>query len=132
MKHVEDFLVIKCVNGNHLFVSMSCTYKPTIMGFSCKALSTLSDTQSFEMCDQDSLCNKIEPDIREHELHADLCLSANLSELTRTNQLGKAMNMIELSKSTVSNNKPHPLTLSVMHAGGLTTSLPVTEQNRLG
>lgn len=100
-KQIEDFLVIKCVNGNHLFASVSCTYKPTLLGFSLKCLTTLKENESLELCDQENLVNVIEADIHEHELHVDLCLSTNRREVTRTHQIRQLPS------------------LSAIHAGGL-------------
>ena len=105
---IEDFLVIKCVNGNHLFASLSCAYKPTILGFSLKCLTSLASSQSFELCDQESLVNVIEADIQEHELHVDLCLSTNRREVSRAHQIGLVAKNFD--------NRP---SLSTLHSGTL-------------
>ncbi len=57
---MDDFLIVRCLNGNDSFATINCVYKPSIIGFSLKALATL-DT-SFEHSDREQL-ERVEHDI---------------------------------------------------------------------
>jgi hypothetical protein len=75
-RFVEDFLIVRCLNGNDSFATISCNYKPTIIGISLKALSTLNEV-SFEKCDQKTLIEVIESQINEYERDLDELFSLN-------------------------------------------------------
>ena len=124
-KSIEDFLVVKCINGNHVFASLSCTYKPTIIGYSLKGLSTLKPNESFELCDQENFVNVIETDIREHELHADLIFSTKRKEVTRENQINMASEFLgrELSGMSLSSMHSGSLSSDVRHNAALTANI---------
>lgn len=62
---VDDFLIVRCLNGNDVFVTISCEYRPSVIGFSLKTLSTLPKDKSF-----DSFEKKNEL-IDEHETHLE-------------------------------------------------------------
>ena len=62
-RKLDDFLIVRCLNGNDLFVTLNCSYKPTIIGISLKALTTLGGCGaevSFEACDQTELIEVVE------------------------------------------------------------------------
>lgn len=76
VKKLEDFLIVKCLNGNDVFVTVSGIYKPTIIGWSLKCLSQLSG--SFEAADQKMLVEVIETEIDSFEAELDQNFTARL------------------------------------------------------
>lgn len=51
LQHLDDFVIVKCINGNDVFVNVVCDYKPTLIGISLKALSLLDENSSFNSYD---------------------------------------------------------------------------------
>lgn len=121
---IEDFLIIKCLGGNHIFASLICIYKPTIIGVSLKALSTLKD--SFEKCDQSQLITKVEGDINKIEKEIDSLFKSNLVYFTQQFQKENVERMLMLDSSEYNlnnlsqfkNQKIQP-TLSNIYSGEL-------------
>lgn len=84
---IEDFLIVRCLNGNDKFATISCNYKPTIMGISLRALTTLNETnESFEKCDQHRLIHEIEHEIDEFEKNLNTLFSLNIKNFSNVIQ----------------------------------------------
>jgi phosphatidylinositol-bisphosphatase len=92
-KQLDDFLILRCLNGNDLFVTLSCNYKPTIIGFSLKALSTLVGL-SFDSCNQDVLIDSIETQIIKHEEDCDLLFRQTMKQMSIESQFDNVEKMI--------------------------------------
>jgi hypothetical protein len=71
-KHLDDILIVKCINGNDLFVNVCCDYLPTIMGVSLKVLSFLEIDKPYIEYDSDFIKN-IENEIYANESQIDKC-----------------------------------------------------------
>ena len=70
MRKLEDFLVVKCTNGNVVFVTVSCTYKPTIIGWSLECLSRRCKVTNLAF-DSSDLSEIFEPEIDKYERKMD-------------------------------------------------------------
>jgi hypothetical protein len=111
-QRIEDFLIIRCLNGNDLFATISCTYKPTIIGLSLKGLSTLnkrnstncaSDIQAqpneeevgvaFENCNQKYFIETIESEVNKYEENMDSVWTAQLRHLSVEKEKLNALRM---------------------------------------
>jgi phosphatidylinositol-bisphosphatase len=71
-RHLDDILIIKCLNGNDLFVNICCDYVPSIMGVSLKALSCLDNDKAFKDCEH-VLIKHIESEVYKSENLIDKC-----------------------------------------------------------
>lgn len=97
-KNLDDFLILRCLNGNDLFVTLSCVYVPSIIGISLKALSTLNQAgQTFGNCDQTNLIEQVETRIDSYEKRIDEMFKEQLRVNTVTVQKEQVDKM--LSKS---------------------------------
>ena len=84
---VDDFLIVRCLNGNDSFATIGCKYKPSIIGFSLKALATLDAQTTFEQCDREHLVERFERDIAAFEQQLGLLVSNFVRDYS--NQLQK-------------------------------------------
>ena len=98
-KKLEDFLIVKCVNGNDVFVTASCTYKPTFIGWSLKCLSQISDGASFNATDQSVLADVVEAEIDRFERELDEIFKSRLIANSTDIQKEK-LHGVETSAST--------------------------------
>lgn len=71
-KHLDDILIVKCVNGNDLFVNVCCDYLPTIIGVSLKVLSVLDNDKPYIEYESEYIKN-IENEIYADENRLDIC-----------------------------------------------------------
>ena len=71
-RHLDDILIVKCLNGNDLFVNVCCQFVPSIMGISLKALSLLEDNKPFTEYDAEFIQN-IEKKVFDIENLLDKC-----------------------------------------------------------
>jgi hypothetical protein len=87
-RKLDDFLILRSLNGNDLFISLNCVYKPTIIGVSLRALSTLNKPErggggeevSFEKCNQVELIGSVEIKIDAYEKRMDELFREKLKE----------------------------------------------------
>jgi hypothetical protein len=94
-KKLTDFLILRCMNGNDLFATVSCVYKPTIIGFSLRALSTLNESDvSFEKCDQSELVDSVENKISVFEKNAEKLFKSKLKDISAVHQKAAAIRMM--------------------------------------
>jgi hypothetical protein len=83
----ENFLVISCLNGNHLFFTASMEYKRTIIGYSIQSLSHSLISQSFyESLDQ---VISIEKEIEKFETSLDKIWLDSLKSISAENEILK-------------------------------------------
>lgn len=83
-KKLEDFLIVKCLNGNDAFVTASCTYRPTVIGFSLKCLSQIGS--AFDQADEGVLVDVIEDEIGKFEAQLDDKFKTKLRQNTADKQ----------------------------------------------
>lgn len=105
---VDDFLILRCLNGNDIFVTLSVEYKPTIIGFSLKTLSAIG--KSFDQCNFKELMEthevqleKFESNINSMWLHSLKFLSAEM-EKKKAEKLFENLNMDKSTKSKLAAN----------------------------
>lgn len=79
-KKLEDFLILKCLNGNDVFITISCSYKPTVIGYSLKCLSQLNG--SFDAADQTQLTEHVEDKIEKFESDLDELFKSRLRSVS--------------------------------------------------
>ncbi|CAF0886229.1 unnamed protein product [Brachionus calyciflorus] len=97
LKKLDDFLIVRCLNGNDSFATITCEYKPTIIGFSLKGLSTLKD--SFEDTDS-KLLEDLENKIKNYEIKMDEEFKTNLTNTSNMHQFEK------LDRLSISSESP--------------------------
>ena len=99
-RQVQDFLIVRCLNGNDIFFTIKCNYKPTIIGFSLKALSTLSTQENtFDKCDIVNLMDAVELEV--HNFESNL----NIIWLTTMKNLSTEIELFGADKMPVVANK---------------------------
>ena len=82
-RQVQDFLIVRCLNGNDIFFTIKCNYKPTIIGFSLKALSTLgSQMDTFDKCDIANLMDVVELEIQNFENNLNIIWLTTMKNLS--------------------------------------------------
>jgi hypothetical protein len=134
---IEDFLIVRCLNGNDKFATISCNYKPTIMGISIRGLTTLNETnESFEKCEQDKLIHEIENNIEEFEKNLNILFSLNIKNFSNVIQRENAAryalnNSIDFNRSSqvidnskiTKTSKPLTSSMSIEHIPSLPQSM---------
>lgn len=100
-RKLEDYLIVRCLNGNDLFAVVTCTYKPTIIGFSIKGLSTLGANSSIETCDQKEFIDSIENEIGEFEKNLD----TKFKECSKNNFINSQCENVEKFMSSLEMDK---------------------------
>ena len=120
---IDDFLIVKCLGGNDLFVTITSEYEPTIIGFSLKSLSTLvpnsyspnsnlMTTQDIPFIESDLkfLISRVEKEIEEFEKNIDVqwrnCFKQNSIKIAE-GYAGKLEKDKGLIKTTPNHSKSH-------------------------
>lgn len=113
-QRIEDFIIIRCLNGNDVFFTVSCDYKRTIIGFSLKSLSTLNSSKnkddndlkkeiSFDDCNKTELIETTEKEIESFETKTNELWSSTLKKISIEKEFKRAQNTIE--KLTIKKEK---------------------------
>lgn len=92
-KKMEDFLIVRCLNGNDSFATVTCHYQPTLIGASLKALSTIED--SFQNTDLDHLEN-LEKKIKFNETKVDKDFKQNFDNLLNNFQANSEYSLVTI------------------------------------
>ena len=92
-KKMEDFLIVRCLNGNDSFATVTCQYQPTLIGASLKALSTIKE--SFENTDLDQF-QKLEEKIKFYEIKVDKDLKQNFDNLLNNFQANSEYSLVTI------------------------------------
>ena len=98
------------VSGNDIFVSLFCDYKPTIIGFSIKTLSTLAQKQCFEEIDSKQLYEVHEAKLESYEKNMDAIWthSLKLMPILLASELeGEKLKKLEAQQSNVPSEPSH-------------------------
>ncbi len=91
--NIDDFLIIRCLNGNDIFVTLNCEFTPSIIGFSLKTLSSLGNQASaiaFKEPELKARIEEIELKIEKFEMNLNSMWLHSLKSLSSMFQIKDA------------------------------------------
>ncbi|RMZ94501.1 Type II inositol 1-4-5-trisphosphate 5 [Brachionus plicatilis] len=92
-KKLEDFLIVRCLNGNDSFATVTCDYQPTLIGVSLKALTTIKDT--FENVELEQF-EKLEEKIKLYEEISDKIFKQNFESFLSNYQANSEYSLVTI------------------------------------